>query len=336
MRLLRIPRSLFYPAAIVLLAILSPANAAEMTMEERRASVVTLEQHIEQRKLRLEGIKGDIKSLDDRVEAGIEKIVSTVSGIADSETSRRRVSQLKGDVVSRLRNSIDFYDRQRNELREQLRRDQTAIPRETLESDLAIFNERIEKRVEQIERIAASFPESEDLDKYVVTRTSTSFGFGFGRRTREHEEISEAWKQNRRDTKQTESMQKRLLDGLNDSIAHLQQRNSFLTEKLDGQGVTEVERALYGSEIRQNEETIDLRHEQIRQFTERQPAQLETLDQNEAHSTELLVQDMISDLRDDFFAIFQDYTELNKERADLERLTENLAARKQWLKENDK
>lgn len=316
---------------------MSVAPAAEMTLEERKQSIVLLEQHIEQRQLRVDGIKEDIRTLDSRVEEGISKIVDMVSQIGDSEDSRRRVSQLKGDIVGRLRNSIDVYDTQRNLLREQLRKEVTAIPRETLESDLEIFNDRIEKRIAQIERIAASFPESEELDKYVPTGRTSGFGGRWGRwEDRESEEISEAWKQNRRNEKQTESMQKRLLEGLEESIAHLEQRNDYLKGKLREQNVTEVERALYESDLKRNSEVIEIRRDQIREFTEKKPAEIAELDRKDAHDTELLVRDMVDDLHEDFFSIFRMYSELNRERADLEKLEVNLAARRKWLEENAK
>ena len=102
-------------------------------MEERRASVANLEQHIAQRRERLVYLGEDIRTIDQRVESGIEDIVRMVSAIRDSNDSRYRVSKLKGDVIGRLRGTIEYYDRQRNGLREQLRKENTAVPKETLE-----------------------------------------------------------------------------------------------------------------------------------------------------------------------------------------------------------
>lgn len=304
---------------------------AEMTIEERRQSVVTLERYIAQRNLRLDQIVEDIRTIDERVEAGIEEIVKMVSSIRDSNESRLRVSKLKGDVVSRLRKTIDYYDVQRNTIREQLRKEDTAIPRETLEADLARFNQRIEKRVEQIKTIAASFPESEDLEKYVVTDT-----YSWGWMTYQNQKISDDWKQNRRDSKETASMQKQFLEGLEESINHLKTRNAYLAEKLKGTSITPAERELYRSDLESNEALIELRQDQYTSFLEKTPAEGTEVSQNDAHDTELMVRDMVADLREDFFSIFRKYTELNKERAEIDRLEVNLAARKSWLEEHDK
>lgn len=318
-------------AVSALVSVTASSHAEEMTMEARRQSVTNLEQHLDQRGLRLGSIAEDINSLDGRVETGIEKIVTMVSTIGDSEDSKLRIAQLKGDIVTRLRKSIEFYDRQRNTLKEELRKENTPIPRETLTSDLNIFNERIEKRVEQIKTIAASFPAPEDLEKYVVTDTHS-----WGWRTYQNEEISEAWKQERRDSKQTDSMQKQLLTGLEESIEHLNKRNGFLSGKLKGTNISATERELYQSDLEGNEALIELRQNQIKSFMEKEAPEVTTLSRGDAHDTELLIQDMVSDLREDFFSIFRKYTELNKERADLDHLQKNLAARKQWLLENDK
>lgn len=312
--------------------LLSPyVSAVDMTMEERRQSVVTLEQHIEQREQRLEHLADDIRTIDGRVEKGIADIVTMVSSIRDSKDSKLRVAKLKGEIVSRLRKTIEFYETQRNGIREQLRKEETAIPRETLNADLKRFNERIEKRVEQIEKIAASFPEPKDLEKYVVTDT-----YSWGWMTYQNQKISEEWKQNRRDSKQTDSMQKKFLEGLEESIEHLKQRNAYLAEKLKGTSITPAERELYESDVVSNEALIELRQNQAKEFLEKPPAKGKEVSQNSAHNTELLIRDMLGDLREDFFSIFRKYSELNKERADLEKLHVNLAARQAWLKENDK
>lgn len=312
--------------------LLSPyVSAVDMTMEERRQSVVTLEQHIEQREQRLEHLADDIRTIDGRVEKGIADIVTMVSSIRDSKDSKLRVAKLKGEIVSRLRKTIEFYETQRNGIREQLRKEETAIPRETLNADLKRFNERIEKRVEQIEKIAASFPEPKDLEKYVVTDT-----YSWGWMTYQNQKISEEWKQNRRDSKQTDSMQKKFLEGLEESIEHLKQRNAYLAEKLKGTSITPAERELYESDAVSNEALIELRQNQAKEFLEKPPAKGKEVSQNSAHNTELLIRDMLGDLREDFFSIFRKYSELNKERADLEKLHVNLAARQAWLKENDK
>jgi len=303
----------------------------EIDIDARRKSIVTLEQHIAQKNERLEDLASDIRSLDGRVEEGLEEIVLKLSEVSDSDSSRVQVSQMKGEFVGLLRKSIDFYGRHRDQIKEQLRTGSNAIPKETLESDLAIFNERIEKRVEQIKKIAESFTEPKDLEKYEVTSTSS-----WGWRSNEVEEISDAWRQNRRDSQQTDSMRGQMMKGLEESVDHLTQRNAYLSEKLKTDRISESERMLYQSDLEYNTELIGLRKQQMDAFSQSRPEETRTLSQNEAHDAKLLIADRVADMREDFLAIFRKYAELNKERGEIKVLVDNLAARKQWLVNYDK
>jgi hypothetical protein len=57
--------------------------------------------------------------------------------------------------------------------------------------------------------------------------------------------------------------------------------------------------------------------------------------QDQAHDLDLLVKSSRNDLREDFFSIFRKYDELNRARAELKQLQDNLAARKAWLTKYD-
>jgi uncharacterized coiled-coil protein SlyX len=311
---------------------LSAQDAAKIDIDERRASVGILESHIAQRQARLDALQAEIRALDQRVEESVTEIVGMVSGIRDSVESQVRVAQLKADIVGGLRNSVEIYDRHRNTVREQLRLNNPAIPRETLQSDLDVFSKRIELRVEQIKKIAESFTDPRDLPKYEKTNTTS-----WGQWTIQNEQISDAWRQDRKESKHTESMQEQLIAALRDSITHLEQRNSLMAEKLKGQNITNAERQLYTSDLERNGALIESREAQIHSIQSNGNSidEIEPLERNAAHETELFIRNMRADLKADFFTIFSKYAELNKERAELHSLTQNLAARKAWLKDYD-
>jgi hypothetical protein len=330
--------TLFFTITCTLLATLSPAqaqeNATHLTpadLEARRQSVVNLENHIAQREDRLGAIVLDIRSLDDRVEDGVDVIVAMVGEIKDSEESKVRIARVKADVITGLRKTIEFYNTHRDTIREQLRTGKSALPKETLEKDLAIFDERIEKRVAQVLALAKTFTDPKELEKYEVTSTASWFGW-----TIENEEISEAWKQNRRESRHTESAKEAVSKGLQDSIAHLEQRNAYLTEKLKLPNLPEVEREFYQSEITHNAGLIAHRGEQLHEFSSGSAPETLPVEQGHAHELDQLVQSSRKDLREDFFAIFRKYAELNRARAELKELNDNLAARRQWLQDYDR
>jgi hypothetical protein len=317
---------------------LSPGRAQQAAqtytpaeLEARRQSVVNLETHIAQRQERLGQIVTDIRGLDDRVEDGVNEIVSMLGQVKDSEASRVRIATVKADVITGLRRSIDYYRNHRDVILEQLRTGKSELPRETLEKDLAIFDARIEQRVAQIAELAKSFTDPQELEKYEVTSRTSWYGW-----TNENEEISGAWKQNRRESRHTESARAGVAKGLQDSIAHLQQRNATIEGKLKETNLSDLEREFYQSDLARNAALIQQRTKQLEDFSTGSAPETTPVDSGAAHEMDLLVQSARTDLREDFFAIFRKYAELNRARAELKQLTDNLAARKEWLKAHDK
>lgn len=322
--------SLFSLAAVVACAPLPEVKAQQTALtpaelEARRQSVVNLEKHIAQRQERLGRIVTDIRALDDRVEDGVTEIVTMLGQIKDSEESKVRIANVKADVITALRRTIEYYNTHRNTLREQLRTGKSDLPKETLEKDLAIFDGRIEKRVAQIMELAKSFTDPQELEKYEVTSRSWWYG--------DNEEISEAWKQNRRESRHTERAKEGVSKGLQESIAHLEERNAYLTEKLKSSNLSAIEREFYQSEMAQNATLAETRSQQLYEFSSGSAPETESVEQGKAHELDQLVQSSRADLREDFFSLFRKYTELNRARTELKELEDNLQARKQWLQD---
>lgn len=306
-----------------------PALTAE-ELASRRQSVANLETHIAQREERLGAIVADIRTLDDRVEKGVDHVVKMMSGVKDSESSKVRVANIKADVMTGLKRTIDYYNTHRDAIREQLRTGKSALPKETLEKDLSILDARVDARVKQIAEIAKSFPDPQELEKYVTTSVAGWNGWLYA-----NEEISEAWKQDRRDTRHTEGAREAVSNGLRDAIAHLQQRNAYLAEKIKSANVPEAEKEYYQSEIARNNGIIDQRNTELQQFSTGGATAAVPVMQDQAHELDQLVQSSRNDLREDFLAIFRKYAELNRARAELKQLQDNLAARNEWLVKYD-
>lgn len=300
---------------------LSPEELAS-----RRQSVVNLEAHLIQREERLGAIISDIRSLDDRVETGVDKIVATMSSVKDSESSKVRIATTKADVMTGLKRTIEYYNQHRDTIREQLRTGKSAQSQETLEKDLATLDKRVDKRVKQIAEIAKSFPDPRELDKYETTSIAGWNGWSYG-----SEEISEAWKQNRRDERHTESAREAVSNALIDAIDHLRQRNATLVEKMKSPNVPDAEKAYYQSEMVRNNAIIEQRSTEQQQFSSGGATAAAPVMQDQAHDLDQLVQSSRNDLREDFFAIFRKYDELNRARAELKQLQDNLTARRAWL-----
>lgn len=300
-------------------------------IEARRQSVVNLQSHIDQRRLRMEEIVADIRTLDGRVESGVDRIVKMLSEVKDSADSRVRISNLKADVITGLRRTIEYYKNNRDALREQVRTGKSEVPLETVEKDIAIFDARIEKRIGQIAELAKSFTDPQELEKYETTARNSWYGWSW-----DTVEISEAWKQNRRDTRHTESAENEFVEGLRANIRFLEDRGAYLTEKLKQTNLTSSEKAFYQADLERSAALVQHRQKQLEDFVTGAAAPSSatlSVSQERAHDLDLLVQSSRDDLREDFFAIFRKYSELNRARAELKQWEDNLAARKQWLKD---
>ncbi|MEM9283069.1 MAG: hypothetical protein AAGA96_14675 [Verrucomicrobiota bacterium] len=303
-------------------------------LEERKASIVNLEAHVASRFDRMHEMADDIIALDARVEEGIEELVQLLSQVADSPDSKTSVSNTKRQMMEGLKKTIDYYRTKRATVRESLRTGRSDIPTETLENDVQVFDKRIEKRVEQIVQLSSSFTQHEDYEKYVETEESywgwDSWG-GWG--NWKGEEINEDWKQDRRDKRKTDMNQEEVAEALAKSIDDLDQRQKYLQEKLRTGHVTETERQLYEADIERIEKIMSGRRAQLVALQEAVQPDTEKLGRDQAYDLSNHLDDASRDLRADFFLIFQKYEELNKLRAQVAAMEENLEARRDWIAE---
>ncbi|MDF1659077.1 MAG: hypothetical protein P1U58_15780 [Verrucomicrobiales bacterium] len=229
-----------------------------------------------------------------------------------------------------MKKMVEYYRQKRDVVREQLRTGNSEIPKESLENDLKVFDERIEKRVKQIVSLTASFTLNEDVEKYEVTGSYA----GWWGETWYSEEISEEWKQNRRDVHKTNVNRKELETALAKRYAEFVERQKYLEGKLKGDSISDTEREFYKEDIGRIVETLRfIRAEQEILISDAQP-DTRKVGRDEAYDLGKLLEDTRTDLRSDFFLIFQRYDELNKLRAQIAAMKESLAARKAYFAEH--
>ena len=308
----------------------APAAEEKIDIEARKRSVVNLEEHIKDREDRLASVAQSIMDLDARVEKGIDKIVTRLKETSDSKDSQVRVAQTKQNAIEGLRKTIEYYVKKRDEAKAQLLKG-SGVPKEDLESDVKIFDERIEKRIGQVVGLTKSFTEYKELDKYEES-TSSSWGWGWTERR-----ISDDWRLNNKEVRHTEAQTKEIADRLKESITRLERDNSELAENLKSKTLSEEGRAYYQKELDNNKSVIGMRQAQLESLLsksgdEGKPEAVK-VSRSEAHSMQLAIEDMAKDLREDFFSIFEHYAELNRQREQLAKLKANLQARKDWIKD---
>lgn len=304
--------------------------APEIDLEARRASVENLEQHIAQREERLAEWGRDIVELDGRIEKRVDGLVKLLANLRDSQDSRTKVTQIKKEAIESLKAGIDRYTQKRREVTELIRKGDTAAL-----GDLDKFDDRIIRRVDQIADLTKSIPTHQDVDKYESDGGSYWNGYYY-----ENSRISEEWKQNRRDSTQSDKIRGDAEKALRESLERLDQRRRALNDSLKNREITEASRELYNRELGQiaayeehlNTQLLDVSTSIKKPGNDGGES---AVGLQQAHDMESLLEDSRKDLREDVSRLFRSYDQFVKGRAYLENLKKNLADRKEWLKQND-
>lgn len=299
----------------------------QIDLAARQRSIPILESHIKEREERLAEIVTDMKRLDDRVETRIDRIVTKLASVKDSEKSGYRMSQVKMRAIEGLKNTIQTYQTKRAALVTEAREGRYGIPLEVLEGDAKVFNTRIEKRVAQILEISKSFTQDQDVEKY---RKVAGGGRTWGGWHEDLEEISPEYRQNRRDRTMDAKQSKEVLGALKKAIERHETRISDLKLFLE-RTMSSTDRALLEAELKHTEEMLAVRKEQYREMLEVGQAHTSSVSRDQAQDMENALDDAGADLRHDMASIFQKYAELNRERGKVFKAKDNLEARKKWI-----
>jgi len=297
-----------------------------MDMEARRASVINLEAQIKQREARLAEVGADIVTLDTRIEKRVAELVSMLANMRDSKDSRYKVSKMKREAIDQLQNGIEMYARKRAEMAEKIRQgDSSAL------TDLDKIDAHNLTRVQQIVELTKSFPTHRDVEKYETSGSSYWNGY-YHETTR----VSDDWRQNRRDESQANLQRDETAKAIREGIERIDSRRRALINQLEHRNVTDANRELIIHEIGQSDAIIEKLNRQLQEVVlneqkggTRQPSLNEAIDINH------LLDDARKDLREDVARLFRLYDSFAAERARIHALSENLEARKAWLKEHD-
>ena len=315
---------------LCLLAGLATAQDAEpIDLEARRQSVVTIKQHITMREERLAEVAADIRTRGEATDKKIGRIVDMLAGMKDSQSSKRRISDLKGEAIAGLKKMLEVYKRERNGIATKLRGDKSQ-PVEALLKDMENIDKLGEKRAAQIVELVKSMPGGEDISKYETDSTSDYNGVVY-----ENSRISEEWRQNRRDRVESEKQRRDAQDALKKSIEDLERRQATLKTQLAGGKLNDTEKQLYEQELGHVTSLLDVRKTQLIEVAAPSGAAEQAASKGEADDLRALFKDARRDIAADFGETVRLYNAAAAEREKIFELKENLAAREKWLQEND-
>jgi uncharacterized coiled-coil protein SlyX len=294
-------------------------------LEARKQSVIDLETHIAQREQRLTEWGQDVVSLSARIDKRVDELVTLLSGLRDSEESKRNVTQMKKEAIEGLQRGITLYTQKRREIREMVRTgSDEAI------GDLSKIDAKIIKQIDQIAELTKSIPTHQDVDKYENDGGAYWDGY-YSENTR----ISDEWRQNRRDTHAADLQRKHTAEALEKAIERIKERRRALNGKLKDGEITASEKTLYTTELGQADAYEEHLKSQLREVTEGgDPGGGRAIGRDQANDIENMLEDARKDLREDAARLFRTYDQFVRGRHYLAELKETLAARKDWLKKH--
>ncbi len=281
------------------------AETKKVDMDARKRSIPILEKHIEQRA--------------DRVEV----IVNDLSGLKDSEKSKQRVSQLKMTAMKGLAKSIGRYNAKRDALRQQILDARSGIPKEILERDAAVFDEHIAKRVGQILDLSKSFTQEKEVEKYEKVDGDDFYSVGLGWDD-EIEQISEEWRQNRRDRVMDHKQRREVLEALNKSMESEEDQVNALQARLKRRDIVNLDRSLMQTELERHKGLLQVRKDQLKEFTNISKPETVEASPEDALDLQRSLNDAANDLRRDLDSVFALYSNLNRERQKLAALSKKV------------
>lgn len=315
--------------AISLLSVLCASGQEPVDLEARRRSVATLQQHLEMRQKRFDEVAGEIRQRSEATDRKIGELVTMLAGLKDSESSKRRISDIKGEAIAGLRKMIEVYQRERRGLVETLRTDGDA-PAEALKKDMAAIDALTEKRVAQIMELVKSMPGGEDVQKY-----ESAGGYYYNGFYEEETRVSEAWRQNRRDKVESEKQRREVQQALEKSIKDLEARQATLKSQLAGGKLTAPEKEIFEHELGYVTNLTGQRKAQLAEVVAPSSPAGDDASKGEAEDLKRLFNDARRDIAGDFTKTLKLYHAAVAERERIHAARENLEARKKWLAEND-
>jgi hypothetical protein len=269
------------------------------------------------RKQRVDLLRNEIKQIDSRIESRLDVIVDTLTTISDSKDSRTKVARMKEETGKRLMKTIGYYDQKRAALKEELRNPKLKLTDEEKRKMIATFDERIDKRTNQIVALNKSMPPHEDHERYRTT--------GGGWWGTEYERNVE-YDQNRRMTSHSNTQRDAIAKQLDTSLARLDRQSRTLKEQLS-KTTDPLHRQTLTEELAKTDALITERRKQKVETLKPSSTPTHTVALKEANDLDKALQTAANDLRSEFTTLFQRYNTFLNELSTLHATEAALAAK---------
>lgn len=299
-----------------LLASLVLALPASVVAQNSSPTPEQLKSWIATREQRVNLLRDEVKQMDQHIESRLDVLVDTLKSVADSKDSRTKVARMKEATGKQLMKTISYYDQKRAQLKEELRNPRLRLREEEKRRVIAIFDERIQKRTEQIMALHKSMPAHEDQERYRATNGGWS-GTEYER--------NQEFEQNRRITSHSNTQRDALMKQLDQSIDRLDRQSRTLKSQIAATRDPLQSRTL-GEELARNDALIAERRKQRLELLKPTGYAVHTVALKEAMDMDKALQSSVNELRRDFTTLFQRYNTLLGELSSLHTTEDALAA----------
>jgi len=305
------------------------AQESPSDLKARKATIPVIEKRIEERKAQILEITNDILKGHQRLDGKLSRLVKRLSGIKDSAKSGYRVGKLKMEAIAALKETVETFQRKRAALARELKVGRTGIPKKQIADEIEHFDEHTEMHFKQMLELSKSFTQDEDVEKYKSTGGTGYYDGGGGW----YEEISDEWRQNRRDRTMDKKQRAEVLEAMKKSIARCELRVGTMKSYLKDAKLTEADRGVMKEELDVHVAMLKTRRQQMEELLVVEKPKTVEVNRNVARDLEEALGDLIEDMQRDLRVIILKHGELNREQLKLSKVQSNLDARKKWLEE---
>lgn len=311
------------------------AQETPINLEARKATIPVIEKRVTERETQVVEIANDILKLHQRLDEKLGRMVVLLSGIKDSARSGYRVGKLKMEAIEQLQKTVETFRSKRAALVAELRAGKSGLSPEMVDAEVDHLDSHVEKHIAEMLELSKSFTQDENIEKYETVGGGGYYDSGYDWYG-ESVEISDEWRQNRRDRNMDKKQRDEVIGALKESIGHCEGRISNLRNALKKTGVAGAERGVIQQELDSHLGMLETRRRQMDGLLVVDKPETVEVSRDVARDLEEAVGDQVDDLQRDLRLIVLKHSQLNREQSKLQALKENLKARKTWITEYEK
>lgn len=259
---------------VVVCAVVSGGNA--VAAEQRKTGQVYAQEK------RVIDLYNQVVAVDAQVEDAVDQIVAMLKQSRDSVDSKSRVLVNKEKAIDALTESITQYEQKRSMRLAELEGGKGYLSTDNLMEDVTQLDEKIDRRVDQVLELVASFTQSEGYTQYEETYKKAG-----GQKYLKTQRLNPEFVHNKKVVQRADHKTRQVIQEIKDSITKLEQKNAELNDRLRRMMPVEQKKALQ-DEMQRNNEMIAKRRQQLADLEDKaksQPAE-QVLDRKEARNLE--------------------------------------------------